>query len=152
TLNKLGITWLKHFNTRTKDQKVGAHRLLIVDGYESHSSHEFHKHCEEEKIIVLCMPAHSSHLLQPLNVGCFSPLKRAYSDKISGLAQYSSKQIKKEAFLLAFKAAFKRLITKENIYVGFRGAGLVLQNLEAVILKLNVVLCTLTLLKLEDTL
>jgi hypothetical protein len=68
------------------------------------------------------------------------------------LSQYSTKKIKKEAFLLAFKAAFKKLIIKKNIYAGFRGARLVLYNLEVVILKLNVVLCTLTLLKLKDTL
>jgi hypothetical protein len=79
-------------------------------------------------------------------------LKRAYSNKINSLAQYSTKKIKKEAFLLAFKAAFKKAITKDNICAGFRGAGLVPHNLEAVILRLNVVLCTLTLLKLEDTL
>jgi hypothetical protein len=131
---------------------VGAHQLLIVDSYKSYNSHEFHKYCEEEKIIVLCMPPHSSHLLQPLDVGCFSPLKWAYSDEINSLSQYSTKKIKKEAFLLAFKAAFKKLITKENICAGFRGARLVLHNLEAVILKLDVVLCTLTLLKPEDTL
>jgi hypothetical protein len=98
------------------------------------------------------MPPYSSHLLQPLDVGCFSPLKRAYSDEINSLAQYSTKKIKKEAFLLAFKAAFKKAITKENICAGFRGARLVLYNLEAVILKLNVVLYTLTPPKLEDTL
>jgi hypothetical protein len=71
---------------------------------------------------------------------------------VNSLLQYSTKKIKKEAFLLAFKAAFKKLIIKENIYVGFRSTRLVLHNLEAVILKLNIVLCTLTLLKLEDTL
>jgi hypothetical protein len=131
---------------------VGAHRLLIVDGYESHNLHEFYKYCKEEKIIVLCMPPYLSYLLQLLNVGCFSPLKRAYSDEISSLARYSTKKIKKEAFLLAFKAAFKKAIIKENICAGFRGARLVPYNLEAVILKLNVVLCTLTPLKLEDTL
>jgi hypothetical protein len=80
------------------------------------------------------------------------PLKQAYSDKISSLAQYSTKKIKKEAFLLAFKAAFKRLIIKENICASFRGASLALHNLEAVLLKLNIVLRTLTLPKLEDTL
>jgi hypothetical protein len=98
------------------------------------------------------MPPYLSYLLQLLNVGYFSPLKQAYSNKISSLAQYSTKKIKKEAFLLAFKAAFKKVITKENICAGFRGARLVLHNLEVVILRLNVVLCTLTLLKLEDTL
>jgi hypothetical protein len=143
---------LKHFNTYTKARSVGAHQLLIIDSYKSYNSHKFYKYCEEEKIIILYMPPYLSHLLQPLNVGCFSPLKQAYSDKINSLSQYSTKKIKKEAFLPAFKAAFKKAMTKENIYAGFRGAGLVLHNLEAVILKLNVVLCTPTPLKLEDTL
>jgi hypothetical protein len=98
------------------------------------------------------MPPYLSYLLQLLNVGCFSPLKQVYSNKINSLAQYSTKKIKKEAFLLAFKVAFKKLIIKENICAGFRGARLVLHNLETVILKLDVVLYTLTLLKLEDTL
>jgi hypothetical protein len=79
------------------------------------------------------------------------PLKQAYSNKINSLAQYSTKKIKKEAFLLAFKAAFNKLMIKENICAGFRGAGLVPYNLEAVILKLDVVLRTPTPLKLEDT-
>jgi hypothetical protein len=98
------------------------------------------------------MPPYLFYLLQLLNIGCFSPLKQAYSNKINSLLQYSTKKIKKEAFLPAFKAAFKKAMTKENIYAGFRGARLVLHNLEAVILKLNVVLCILTPLKLEDTL
>ena len=98
------------------------------------------------------MPSHSSHLLQPLNVGCFAPLKRAYGNKISVLARYGTKQIKKEAFLPAFKAAFKKAITKENICASFRGAGLVPHNPEAVVSKLNVVLRTPTPLKPEDTL
>ena len=122
-----------------------------MDGHESHSSHEFHKYCKEEKIIVLCMPAHSSHLLQPLDVGCFSPLKRAYGDEISSLARYGSKQIKKEAFLPAFKVAFERSIIKENICASFRGAGLVPHNPEAVLSKLDVVLRTPTPPKPEDT-
>jgi hypothetical protein len=98
------------------------------------------------------MPPYSSYLLQLLDVGCFSPLKQAYSDKINSLAQYSTKKIKKEAFLLAFKAAFKKAMTKDNIYAGFRGARLVPYNLEAVISKLNIVLHTPTPPKPEDTL
>ena len=98
------------------------------------------------------MPAYLLHLLQLLNIGYFSPLKQTYSNKISSLVRYSSKQIKKEAFLQAFKVAFKRLIIKENICISFRGASLVLYNLEAVLLKLNIVLYMLTPPKPEDTL
>lgn len=78
TTNKLGLRWLKHFNEHTKKRVVGAARLLVIDGHESHNSLKFQQYCKDNKIITLCMPPHSSHLLQPLNVGCFAPLKKAY--------------------------------------------------------------------------
>ena len=80
--------------------------------------------------------------MQPLDVACFSPLKRKYGDSILGLARNRTSYISKETFLLAFKAAFEQSITKENIQAGFRGAGLVLHNPQAVLSKLNVVVQT----------
>ncbi|TKA66112.1 hypothetical protein B0A49_10924 [Cryomyces minteri] len=142
TSNELAIAWLKHFNKHTKARTVGARRLLIVDGHESHNTYAFHKICKEENIVLLCMPPHSSHLLQPLDVGCFSPLKRAYGDEISGLARFNTNLIKKETFLPAFKAAFNKAFTKENICASFRGAGLVPHDPEAVLSKLDVKLRT----------
>jgi hypothetical protein len=65
------------------------------------------------------MPAHSSHLLQPLNVACFLLLKRAYGNSISVLARSYIYYINKETFLLAFKAAYKKAFIAENICVGF---------------------------------
>jgi hypothetical protein len=92
------------------------------------------------------MLLHLSHLLQPLNVVCYSLLKRHYGDRILLLARNRVYYISKETFLLAFKAAFKKTFTQENVCAGFRGAGLVPHNPEAVLLKLNVRLHTLTLL------
>ena len=88
------------------------------------------------------MPAHSSHLLQPLNVACFSPLKRKYGDSISGLARNRTSYISKETFLPAFKAAFEQSITKENIQASFRGASLVPHDPQAVLSKLDMVVRT----------
>jgi hypothetical protein len=85
------------------------------------------------------------HLLQPLNVVPYSLLERYYGDKISLLARSCIYYINKETFLLAFKVAFKKTFTQENICAGFRGARLVLYNLDTVLLKLNVRLRTLTL-------
>jgi hypothetical protein len=78
TTNELGLAWLKHFDAYTKTRTIGLVRLLILDGHESHNSTEFNKYCKDNKIVTLCMPPHSSHLLQPLDVGCFAPLKKAY--------------------------------------------------------------------------
>ncbi|KAH5056627.1 hypothetical protein HBH95_250220 [Parastagonospora nodorum] len=69
---------LKHFNKHTKRRVIGAYRLLIIDGYESYDSLEFQQYCKDNKIITICMPPYLLHLLQPLNVGCFAPLKKAY--------------------------------------------------------------------------
>jgi hypothetical protein len=52
------------------------------------------------------MPPYLSYLLQPLDVGCFSPLKRAYSREIEALICHYINYITKLEFLLAFKAAF----------------------------------------------
>ncbi|KAF1924141.1 CENP-B protein, partial [Didymella exigua CBS 183.55] len=77
--NTLGLEWLKHFNAHTKTRQVGGRTLLIINGHKSHCLVAFQDLCREKKIITLCMPPHSSHLLQPLDVACFSPLKRLYS-------------------------------------------------------------------------
>ena len=88
------------------------------------------------------MPPHSSHLLQPLDVGCFAPLKRRYGDQISALARNRVNFVSKESFLQAFKPAFEQSLTAENIKAGFRGAGLVPHDPEAVLSKLDVRLQT----------
>jgi hypothetical protein len=93
------------------------------------------------------MPLHLLYLLQLLNVACFLPLKRLYSNKILALARSCIYYINKETFLLAFKVTFSKVFTAENVCAGFRGARLVLYNLEVVLLKLNMRLRTLTLLK-----
>jgi hypothetical protein len=65
------------------------------------------------------MPPYSLHLLQPLNIVYFLVLKRAYSCEIEVLIYYYINYITKLEFLLAFKAAFKRLFTLANIYLAF---------------------------------
>jgi hypothetical protein len=144
TNNDVALAWLKHFDAYTKATSAGAYRLLIIDGHKSHCSIEFQDYCKENKIIVLCMPPHSSHLLQPLDVVPYSLLKRHYGDGISLLARSRIYHIDKETFLPAFKAAFEKTFTLENIRAGFRGAGLAPHDPEVVLSKLDIQLRTLT--------
>ena len=74
------------------------------------------------------MPPHSSHILQPLDVGCFGPLKRAYGGEIEKRVRAGTTHISKEDFFPAFLAAFWQTITVQNVQAGFRGAGLVPYN------------------------
>jgi hypothetical protein len=88
------------------------------------------------------MPPHLSHLLQPLNVGCFTPLKKAYRRQVEALIRSQISYVTKLKFLLAFKRAYKAAITSNNIQGGFRGARLAPFNPERVISTLNVKLRT----------
>ena len=90
------------------------------------------------------MPAHASHLLQPLDVGCFTVLKKAYGREIEYLIRCSITHISKIEFFSAFYAAFKATFTESNIRGGFKGAGLAPFDPENVISKLNVQLRTPT--------
>jgi hypothetical protein len=144
TNNEIGLDWIQHFNLHTKDRSTGVKRLLIIDGHESHDSLQFREFCAENHIITLCMPPHSSHLLQPLDVACFSPLKRAYGNEIEQLVRCHINHITKLEFLPAFRAAFARSFNESNIKAGFRATGLVPHDPEVVITQLDVRLTTPT--------
>jgi hypothetical protein len=144
TTNEIGLGWIKHFNKSTESRTSGSHRLLIVDGHESHSSMAFELYCKEHNIIALCMPPHSSHLLQPLDIGYFSPLKTAYGRQIENKMRAGISHISKEDFSPAVFAAFQVAMTEKNIQGGIRGAGIMPYNPEVVLSKLDVKLETPT--------
>ena len=84
TTDQIGLSWLKdHFIPLTNSRITGDYRLLILDGHGSHLTPQFDQICEQNKIIPICMPAHASHLLQPLDLdtalGMPGGLQRALS-------------------------------------------------------------------------
>ena len=140
TTNQIGLQWIQHFEKHTRTKTIGSKRLLILDNHESHISLEFRSFCEENNIILLWMPPHSSHLLQPLDVGCFGPLKTAFSKQNQNLIRNHIFHVKKEDFLATFQTAFLATFTRTNIQAGFRGSGIHPFNPEAVLSQLDPVL------------
>jgi hypothetical protein len=88
------------------------------------------------------MPAHSSHILQPLDVVCFSPLKRKYSQRVRDLARQRVYHVSKESFLPAFKDAFFDVFTYDNCKKAFEATGLVPIDAQRVLDRLEVCLRT----------
>src|SRR5450432_4849979 len=112
TDDKLGLIWLQNvFEKHTAPQTKGVYRLLILDGYGSHGTPEFDLFAKEHSIITLCMPPHSSHLLQPLNVGCFVVLKRLYGQQVQNLMRNRVTHIDKPNFLEAYHNAHKETMS-----------------------------------------
>lgn len=76
-------------------------------------------------MIPICMPPHSSHLLQPLDIGCFAVLKRSYSRLVKSKMRARINHIDKLDFLEAYPLARIEAFQSETIINSFRAAGLV---------------------------
>ena len=138
TDDRLGLTWLERvFEIYTASCTKGIYRLLILDGHSSHRTAEFDLFCKEHSIISLCMPPHSSHLLQPLDVGCFAVLKRSYGRQIEGYIRNGLNHIDKQDFLQAYYTAHIESISLANVQSSFAATGIVPYDPERVLSKLT---------------
>lgn len=70
------FNWLQtHFAPRKMPGKV----VLILDGYTSHTTNlKMLKCADQHDIIILCLQAHTTHYLQPLDRAFFKSLKTNY--------------------------------------------------------------------------
>ncbi|KAJ4429039.1 hypothetical protein ANN_26035 [Periplaneta americana] len=78
TNEHLYLQWLEHFSKfvkRSNENPV----LLLLDNHYSHMTLEAYKFCKQPGIVVVSIPPHTSHRVQPLDVTFFGPLKKAYS-------------------------------------------------------------------------
>lgn len=71
------------------------------------------------------MLAYTPHLLQPLDVSCFSPLKRAYGHEIQELARQGVYHIDKIGFLSIYTRIWPAVFTQQNIQTGFQATELI---------------------------
>jgi hypothetical protein len=83
TDSKISLEWIKRvFDPQTKVRANQKPRILIYDGFGTHESLEVLKYCFENNIILCRIPSHTSHKLQPCDVGAFGPLKATYREKV----------------------------------------------------------------------
>ena len=83
------------------------------------------------------MPAHSSHLLQPLDVGCFSVLKQSYGRLVEQLMGRGINHIDKHEFLPLYRQARPTALHRNNILAGFAATGLVPYSPDRVLAQLH---------------
>lgn len=73
--------------------------LLIYDGHESHESlHLINLACEHN-IILFCLLPHTTHKLQPLNVGVFGPFQWAWGVQCDEIVEETGAEMPQEEFV-----------------------------------------------------
>ena len=74
--DELGFLYIsKHFEPHTR---TGRPRVLIVDGHSSHVCWPVIQFALDHDIHIIQLPSKSTHILQPLDVGCFALLQANY--------------------------------------------------------------------------
>ena len=126
TSNELAVEWLtKLFIPRTQPEDKNQYRLLVLDGHGSHITDEFMYTCFKNNVYLLFLPAHTSHILQPLDLSIFSPLKTAYRKYAQRLyVKTDASPFGKSGFLSCLRLARIDALTTRNIKSGWRGGGL----------------------------
>ena len=99
--------------------------LLLLDGHSSHLNPTTITRAAEEKVIIFCLPPHTTHRTQPLDKGCFSPLKAYWRDECHAyIRKNPGKVITKFQFNNIFSKAWMRGMSIGNITSGFKTTGI----------------------------
>ena len=126
--DELGLEWLQRVFDRTTKEKVTARdrRLLIVDGHSSHINMNFIEYADANRILLAVFPPHSTHRLQPLDIGLFSPLANYYSQAIDRLLNDSQGLLRltKRDFFPCFWDAYQKAFSAKNVRSAWEKAGL----------------------------
>lgn len=120
----LFVKWLqhfKHFTHPTREEPV----LLVLDNHSSHISLEATRYARVNHIIMVALPSHGSHKLQPLDVAVHGLLKSKFSIECEKwMYKHPGRRITQYQVAGLFNAAYKHVATMPNAVSGFRTTGI----------------------------
>ncbi|CEL11935.1 hypothetical protein ASPCAL15029 [Aspergillus calidoustus] len=140
TNNDLGFAWIRDvFDRETKEKARRRWRLLIMDSHGSHLTPQIMEFCMANRIHIATFPPHSTHRLQPLDVGIFSPLSQAYSDQLEAFMHECQglSSITKRDFFRLFWPAWEKALSTKNIESAWKSTGLAPFNPEVILKKFS---------------
>ena len=98
--------------------------MLLLDGHSSHYSPSTIKLAAENQIIVFVLPPNTTHIAQPLDVGCFSPLKAAWRKYCHDFrAKNPGRVVTRYDFCHIFSQAWFKAMSASNIVSSFKATG-----------------------------
>ena len=125
------------FEPSTQPSNPAHRRLLIMDGHGSHITANVISFCMEKAIDLLILPPHTSHMLQPLDVSVFAPLKRALAAETDKASRLDPGRIQRIEWVTMYIRARAEAFTSTNIQSGWKATGLMPLSPITVLLKVQ---------------
>jgi hypothetical protein len=113
------LNWLRELH-----KKIDAPALLLLDNHSSRIDLPIEDLLYQHNIHIIFIPAHSSHLLQPMDKSVNSVFKSTLAKKYT-VDPNDNVPDRREKLLLAVTEALPWAMNKDNIKIGWRKAGLV---------------------------
>ena len=124
TDNTLFIQWLRHFIQHTKCTKEEPY-ILIMDGHQSHKSLEAVELARDNGVIMVTLPPHCTHRMQPLDRTFFKSLKMTYNAACDDWMRcHPGRRISFFEMAELFHRAYAKSATHEKAVHGFECTGL----------------------------
>uniref|UniRef100_A0A1X7TFC6 DDE-1 domain-containing protein n=1 Tax=Amphimedon queenslandica TaxID=400682 RepID=A0A1X7TFC6_AMPQE len=119
--SELFVEWFKFFIQNIPPTRPV---LLLQDGHGSHVSIELIELARANDIHLLCLPSHTSHLLQPLDVGVFKSFKSNFNKACSNyMSQNPGRVVTVDVIASLVGEAYPASFTPMNIMKGFKKTG-----------------------------
>lgn len=107
--------------------------ILFMDSHASHINMDVITLARENQIYLFTFPAHTSHLLQPLDVGVYKPLKLNWATSLNHyMRENPGEKPNRTTFHTILNPAFIKSFFKKNIENAFKKSGICPLNKDAI--------------------
>jgi len=122
--------WFQHFLEYAPQKRP---LLLLLDGHSAHYCPETIKLAAENNIVVCALPPNATHIVQPLDRGCFAPLKVAWKQECHEFyTKNPGRFVTRLEFSRLFAKAWYKAMTAQNIISSFKVTGVYPFNREVI--------------------
>lgn len=116
---------VNYFHPWLIEKKVPLPVALFLDGHVSHLTYHLSKFCADNGIYILALYPNATHILQPLDVSVFGPLKKEWAKEVHQWRMNNSgMSLMKKDFAPMLENVINNRLKKETIINGFRTCGL----------------------------
>ncbi|ODQ69681.1 hypothetical protein LIPSTDRAFT_6356 [Lipomyces starkeyi NRRL Y-11557] len=134
TFDSHGMAWLSQvFEPESRERAGPRSRLLIADAHSSHRTAQFVPYCMENNIDLMFLSPHCSHVLKPLVISVFGPLRTALGREPDSVIRAGIDRILHYEWVQIYKRGRDKAIATQNIKSAWRGAGLIPYNPQKVV-------------------
>ena len=108
-----------HFLKFITNREPGQHILLLLDGHRSNITIGLLYRAKAHNIILFILAAHTSQVLQPMDVGCYGPFQKIYHDVCHKFTRTTScTETRNDVCNLVCKS-YNRALSVYNLYSAF---------------------------------